>query len=146
MVGEPGWAEVLESNTQAFMDDFVTRLPFTSAYPTTLTPIEFVNSLFNSAGVTPAEAERAAAISEFGTAETSADTEARGRALRRVAENQTFAQQEFNKAVVLMQYFGFLRRNPDVAPERGVNFDGSEVWLGQLGRFTGGCLGAEVGS
>jgi hypothetical protein len=42
-----------------------------------------------------------------------ADVAARARALRRVAENSTLAQQEFNKAFVLMQYFGYLRRNPN---------------------------------
>ena len=37
--------------------------------------------------------------------------------LRRVAENSTLQQQEFNRAFVLMQYFGYLRRNPNDAPE-----------------------------
>jgi hypothetical protein len=47
---------------------------------------------------------------------------ARARALRRIAENTTFAGQEFNRAFVLMQYFGYLRRNPNDAPDG--NFDG----------------------
>jgi len=54
-----------------------------------------------------------AAIDEFAGAGTSAETAARGRALRRVAENSTFMQQEFNRAFVLMQYFGYLRRKPE---------------------------------
>ena len=41
------------------------------------------------------------------------DLAARGRALRRVAENTTFTQNELNRAFVLMQYFGYMRRNPD---------------------------------
>ena len=44
--------------------------------------------------------------------------------LRRVAEDSTLAQQEFKRAFVLMQYFGYLRRNPDDLPEPGLNFDG----------------------
>ena len=44
---------------------------------------------------------------------TSADLAARGRALRRVAENGTLSQQEFNRAFVLMQFFGYMRRNPN---------------------------------
>ena len=37
-----------------------------------------------------------------------------------MAENSTLAQQETNKAFVLMQYFGYLRRNPNDAPEPGL--------------------------
>jgi hypothetical protein len=33
-----------------------------------------------------------------------------------VAENSTLGQQEFNRAFVLMQYFGYLRRNPNDPP------------------------------
>ena len=45
------------------------------------------------------------------------DLAARSRALRRVAENATLSQQEFNRAFVLMQLLGYLRRNPNDAPE-----------------------------
>ncbi len=30
-----------------------------------------------------------------------------------IAENQRFAQQQFNSGFVLTQYFGYLRRDPD---------------------------------
>ena len=94
------------------------RARFTTAYPTTLTPAQFVDALFTNAGVTPSHADRNAAINEFGGAGNTADTAARARALRRVAENATLKQQEINRAFVLMQYFGYLRRNPNDAPER----------------------------
>ena len=45
-----------------------------------------------------------------------ADAAARARALRRVADNPTLVQQEKNSAFVLMQYFGYLRRNPTTRP------------------------------
>ena len=57
------------------------------------------------------------AINEFGGAGNTTDAAARARALRRVAENSTLKQQETNKAFVLMQYFGYLRRNPNDAPD-----------------------------
>ena len=69
---------------------------------------------------------------------------ARGRALRLVAENQTFAQQEFNKAFVLMQYFGYLRRNPNDAPEATLDFQGYNFWLGKLNQFNGNFINAEM--
>jgi len=138
VVGVGTWQATLEENKQAFAAAFVTRSRFTSAYATSLTPAEFVDALYANAGVSPPpSAERSAAIDEFGGAGNTADAAARGRALRRVAENSTLGQQEFNRAFVLMEYFGYMRRNPDDAPEPGLNFDGYNFWLGKLIQFGG---------
>ena len=144
IVNQPGWELVLENNKQAFTFEFVQRSRFTSAFPTSMTPSEFVDKLFANANITPATTDRADAINEFGSATTTADTAARALALRRVAENSTLAQQEFNKAFVLMQYFGYLRRNPNDAPEPGLNFDGYNFWLGKLNQFNGNFVNAEM--
>jgi hypothetical protein len=37
----------------------------------------------------------------------------RARLVRLVADDPQFSQAEYNNAFVLMQYFGYLRRNPD---------------------------------
>jgi hypothetical protein len=37
--------------------------------------------------------------------------------LRKIVENPAFKQAEFNRAFVLMEYLGYLRRNPDDAPD-----------------------------
>ncbi|MEP6818731.1 MAG: hypothetical protein ABJA18_04300 [bacterium] len=142
IVNQAGWEQTLESNKQAFVSNFVQRLRFTSAYPDFLTPEQFVDQLFMNTGVTPSSTDRAAAINEFGAAGTSADTAARARALRRVAENSTLKQQEFNRAFVLMQYFGYLRRNPDDAPD--VDFTGYNFWLNKLNNFNGSYINAEM--
>jgi hypothetical protein len=144
VVGQTGWEQQLENNKVAFALDFVSRSRFTSAYPTTMTPTEFVDALFTNAGVTPSATNRSAAINEFAGVGNTADTAARGRALRRVAENSTLIQQETNKAFVLMQYFGYLRRNPNDAPEPGLNFDGYNFWLGKLNQFGGNFVNAEM--
>ena len=115
IVGEGDWQAKLEANKVAFIQVFVARSRFTTAFPTTLTPAQFVDALFSNAGVTPSTAERDAAIAEFGGAGNTSNTAARARALRRVAENGTLAAQEKNKAFVLTQYFGYLRRNPSIA-------------------------------
>ncbi|MBC8028587.1 MAG: VCBS repeat-containing protein [Pyrinomonadaceae bacterium] len=143
-VGVGNWQTLLESNKVGFAQDFVSRSQFTAAYPTTRTPAEFVDSLFTNAGVTPSAADRDAAINEFGVAGNTNDIGARGRALRRVAENPTFTQQETNRALVLMQYFGYLRRNPNDAPEPGLNFGGYNFWLGKLNQFNGNYVAAEM--
>ncbi|HYU99163.1 MAG TPA: hypothetical protein VE977_10075, partial [Pyrinomonadaceae bacterium] len=117
---------------------------FTSAYPTTLTPAQFVDALFVNAGVTPSATDRDAAINEFAGAGNTADVAARARALRRVAENSTLRQQETNKAFVLMQYFGYLRRNPNDPPEANLDFGGYNFWLGKLNEFNGNFVNAEM--
>ena len=107
-----------------------------------MSPAQFVDTLYTTAGVTPLATERTAAINEFGSATTTADTAARVRVLRRVAENSSLAQQEFNKAFVLMQYFGYLRRNPNEAPD--TDFTGYNFWLNKLNQFNGNFINAEM--
>ena len=142
VVGQTGWEQQLENNKNAFGADFVARPRFIAAHPTTLTPAQFVDALFANAVVTPSTAERDAAISEFAGSSTSADTAARARVLRSVAEHSTLRQQEFNKAFVLMQYFGYLRRNPNDAPD--ADFGGYNFWLGKLNQFNGNFVNAEM--
>ena len=118
VIGQPGALQLLEANKVAFANDFVTRTRFTTAYATSLTPAQFVDALIAKAGFTPTPAQRQAFIDEFGGAANTTDTAARARAVRAIAENGTFSQLEKNKAFVLMQYFGYLRRDPDAAPTR----------------------------
>ncbi|HEX7957506.1 MAG TPA: carboxypeptidase regulatory-like domain-containing protein, partial [Pyrinomonadaceae bacterium] len=110
VVGRAGWQDALEANKTAFVRGFVEREEFAEVYPLALTPAQFVDLLFLNAGVTPAAEERRAAVNEFGSAGNTEDTAARARALRRVAENAALAKAETNRAFVLMQYFGYLRR------------------------------------
>jgi subtilisin family serine protease len=144
MVGIGNWQAQLESNKVGFANDFVTRARFSTTYPTTLTPAEFVNALITNAGFTPTLAERQAFIVEFGTATTTVDTAARARVLRAVAENETFSQQELNNAFVLMEYFGYLRRNPNDPPEATLDYGGYNFWLSKLNQFNGNFVNAEM--
>jgi hypothetical protein len=142
VVGDPGWEQVLENNKVAFILQFVQRARFTTAFPTSLTPAQFVDQLFLNAGVTPTAAERSAAIDEFAGAGTSADPAARGRALRRVAEHATVKLAEKNKAFVLMQYFGYLRRNPN--DPQDADYTGYDFWLTKLNEFNGNFVNADM--
>ncbi|MCM3903757.1 MAG: PQQ-dependent sugar dehydrogenase [Pyrinomonadaceae bacterium] len=142
VVGQPGWELQLQNNKNAYAADFVARTRFIAAHPTTITPPQFVDALFANAVVTPSTAERNAAINEFAGALTSVDQGARARVLRRVAEHSTLTQQEFNKAFVLMQYFGYLRRNPNDAPD--ADFGGYNFWLAKLNQFNGNFVNAEM--
>jgi hypothetical protein len=142
VVGQTGWEQVLENNKQAFAADFVMRMRFANRYPTTMSPASFVDALYANAGVVPTATERQTAINEFGSATTTNDLSARARVLRRVAENLTLVRLEFNRAFVLMQYFGYLRRNPNDAPDN--NFDGYNFWLNKLNQFDGNFINAEM--
>jgi N-acetylneuraminic acid mutarotase len=144
VVNEAGWEQTLENNKQGFTTEFVQRSRFTSAYPISLTPEQFVDQLFMTAGVTPLASDRAVVVNEFGSAATTTDTAARARALRRVAENSSLAQQEFNRAFVLMQYFGYLRRNPNDPPELTLDFQGYNFWLAKLDQFHGDFAAADM--
>ena len=142
VVGQTGWENVLENNKQAFTLDFVQRLRFTSAYATTMTPAQFVDRLFANAGVTPSSTDRNAAIAEFGSATNTTDVAARSRALRDVAENASLNSQEFNRAFVLMQYIGYLRRDPNSGPD--TDYTGYDFWLAKLNQFNGNFVNAEM--
>jgi hypothetical protein len=136
------WETVLNNNRDAFMRDFVTRTEFIGLYPTTDTPTQYVDKLYLHAGITPTADERGAAIAEFGNATTAADAGARGRALFDVTQNTTLQQREINRSFVQMQYFGYLRRNPNDAPDG--NFAGFDFWLTKLNQFNGNFQDAEM--
>lgn len=142
VVGVGNWPLQLENNTVAFTQEFVTRTRFVAAYPAIMTPANFVDSLFQRAGVTPTAIQRTSIISEFGEAGVSADTAARARALRLVAENAMLKQQEINKAFVLMQYFGYVRRDPNAVPD--IDHTGYDFWVTKLNAFNGNFVDAEM--
>jgi hypothetical protein len=142
VVNAPGWRELLDGNRKAFTEEFVKRLQFSLKYPYELTPIDFVNQLNAKAGAPLSINEVSAAVAEFAGAATSEDLGARARVLRMVADSQTFTQRELNSAFVLMQYFGYMQRNPDEAPDS--NLDGYYFWLSKLEQFGGDFRRAEM--
>lgn len=65
-----------------------------------------------------------------------AGTLTRGGVLQRLAENEQFVNARRNQAFVTMQYFGYLRRDPDA--------DGYRFWLNKLDQFNGNFEQAEM--
>jgi hypothetical protein len=142
VVNAPGWEQLLETNKTEFIKNFVARPQFTAAYPVNLSPAEFVDRLNAKAGGVLSPNELTLAVGEFQAAATSEDIGARARVLRRVAENETFSQRQRNPAFVLMQYFGYLQRNPSDAPD--TNLDGYNFWLTKLNEHNGNFIQAEM--
>jgi len=137
IVGQTGWEQLLENNKRTFAAEFVTRARFTTAYLQTLTAAQFVDTLNQNAGGALSPSERNQLVSEL-----SSGAKNRAQVLRAVAEDTDLARNEFNKAFVLMQYFGYLRRNPNDLPDS--NFNGYDFWLGKLNQFNGNFVDAEM--
>jgi hypothetical protein len=139
-VGIGDWQAQLEANKNAYTGEFVTRQRFVTAYPLTMTAVQFVDQLNQNAGNVLSPGERDQLIAELSAA---ADvTVGRASVLRRVAENAELRQQELNRAFVLMQYYGYLRRNPNDAPDS--DFGGWKFWLDKLDQFNGNYINAEM--
>jgi hypothetical protein len=51
-----------------------------------------------------------------------------------VTASASVFNRQYNAAFVLMEYLGYLRRNPDDAPD--ANYDGFDFWLRKLDAFS----------
>jgi hypothetical protein len=100
----------------AYTDAWMQRPEFKSRY----------DALSNAAYVNALEANAEVIISNKATliAALNGGTMNRGQVLRIVVENTAVADQFFNRAFVTMQYFGYLRRDPDTI--------GFQNWLNTL--------------
>ena len=140
--------QAIDSNKRAFALAFVGRDEFRREYPEGMSNVEFVNRLVAKTGVTVSSEDRAALVAELDSG-AGGQGERRARVLYRVVDGtrtersptnpvdvvqvyetsygKAFYDQEFNRAFVLMQYLGYLRRDPD---EGGYGF-----WLAKLNQF-----------
>jgi choice-of-anchor B domain-containing protein len=132
IVGQAGWEQQLAANKAAFVEAWVQRPAFIAEFPVGMGADEYVAKLFQRAGVSPTITEVQAAVNAYG----SGDTQGRAGALRAVVEGHTVFLAHKSPAFVLMEYFGYLRRDPD---EEGYNF-----WLTKLNNFNGNYVAAEM--
>jgi Tol biopolymer transport system component len=139
-VGVGNWQQQLENNKQAYMLAFVQRADFQSAFPSSLTADAFVTQLNANAGGVLSASEKASLIAVLGA--TPNDFTKRAQVLRAVAEDEDLKTLEKNRAFVLMQYFGYLRRNPNDAPD--TDHTGWKFWLDKLTAFGGNYIEAEM--
>jgi hypothetical protein len=145
IVGVGNWAERLNANKASYALSFVNRADFKAAFPPSMTAAQFVDKLDQNAGGVLDAGERQSLVNALTTAGAN-DAQARANVLRAVADDQTLRDREFNKAFVLMQYFGYLKRNPD---DEGIggpdpNFLGFSFWLGKLNDNNGNFVQAEM--
>jgi glucose/arabinose dehydrogenase len=95
-----------EANKVAFIDDFMARQEFKNRYDAVTDPRAYVSALESAAGVVLANREAL-------IADLAAGRKTRAQVLRAVAESTEVFQKYYNQAFVVMEYFGYLRRDPD---------------------------------
>lgn len=106
-------AEEVAAKKDAFTNDFMARPEFRGRFDGTTDEL-FVDRLAETAGVSlPNRNELVAALAS--------GAKTRGQVLREVVESAEVSRREYNSAFVAMQYFGYLRRDPDT--------DGFNAWL-----------------
>jgi hypothetical protein len=105
-----------------------------------MTAADFVDKMNTNAGNVLSAGERTNLINLLGS--TPSDLSRRAAVLRAVAEDPDLKTAEFNKAFVLMQYFGYLRRSPNDFPD--TDYSGFNFWLTKLNQFNGNFQNAEM--
>jgi metallopeptidase family M12-like protein len=137
IVGQAGWEQALETNKVNYFNRFVQTARFTGKYPSTISPTTYVHTLNLNAG-SPLSLTEEAQLA----AENAAGGKSRAQVLRQIAEHPNLASAEFNRAFVLMQYFGYLRRNANDTPDS--DYSGYDFWLTKLNQFNGNYVAAEM--
>jgi hypothetical protein len=130
VVARSGWEQQLTTNKRAFLDAWVQRAAFRDAYDL-LTDDRYVDALIAHTGVSFTPSERDSLVMGLNLGSLS-----RTDVLQRVAEDERFARAKSNEAFVMMEYFGYLRRDPDES--------GFQYWLNKLSEFNGNFERAEM--
>jgi TolB protein len=139
VVGQDGWQGRLAANKTAYFLRFVATERFFSKYPEGMDGDAFTRALYATAGVELRDEDLDNALQAF---RTMSPTAARAGVLQTLVEGEALRRRETNRAFVLMQYFGYLRRDPDAAPD--ADFSGYQFWLSKLEEFGGDYRRAEM--
>jgi serine protease AprX len=129
IVGRGDWSAQLEANKQAFVEAWTQRSAFRTAYDG-LGNAAYVDTLISHThGSFNGNRDGLVAGLENTTL-------TRAAVLRQIVENDGFESAKVNQMFVMMEYFGYLRRDPD---EEGYQF-----WLDKLNQFNGNFEQAEM--
>ncbi|MDQ1707937.1 MAG: uncharacterized protein QOJ88_1148 [Pyrinomonadaceae bacterium] len=130
VVGQGDWAARLTANKQLFISAWVERPEFRVAYEGA-TNEAFVARVLAHAQVSFSPEESAAFVSGLDSG-----TLTRLQMLAQIVADERFAAARRNEAFVMMEYFGYLRRDPDQS--------GYDFWLRKLNDFGGNFEQAEM--
>jgi len=119
----------LETARTKFIDEWTKRAEFTHLYPSHLPADQFVDALIKRIAATSGvsfEEKRQTLINDL------ARGGSRATVIRSLVEDRAYAQAEHNRSLVLMQYFAYLKRDPEPA-----NYD---FWVEALDRHAPNAL------
>jgi Calx-beta domain len=142
IVNQGNWQQQLDDNKNSFTEEFAQRPAFLAALPQSMTSAAFVDKLNDNArdnsDVKPlSQAERDNLVNALNNG-----TMTRGQVLRAVAQDADLDRSEKSRAFVLMQYFGYLRRNPN--DPQDTDYSGYDFWLKKLNAASGDYVAAEM--
>ncbi|HEX8844238.1 MAG TPA: DNA/RNA non-specific endonuclease [Pyrinomonadaceae bacterium] len=100
--------EQLEANKAAFVQEFMSRPDFQTKYGSLTDPTAYVDALLQTVGL-PNHPTRGFWINGL-----TGGTLTRADVLRGLVDSAEVYQKYYNEAFVVMQYFGYLRRDPDI--------------------------------
>jgi hypothetical protein len=136
VVNQPGWQELLDNHKEEFADSWVEREEFASIYDDLNNP-QYVDTLIANTGATFTPVDRDSLVDVLDN-----ESMSRAQVLRILVENEAFVDAEYNAAFVEMEYFGYLRRNPQDPPN--TDLSGFNFWLSKLNDFRGDFRRAEM--
>jgi hypothetical protein len=114
----------LDANLREAAEALMSRANFKETYGR-LDDAQYVSRVLANAGLSEDSALR-----DSLAASLASRAETRARALLRVAADPRFVERESNRALVLLHYFGYFRRNPGDPPDRDMN--GFNFWVADL--------------
>jgi hypothetical protein len=126
VAGFPNQDAQLQRNLEEFSDRWVERERFKAIYGN-MSDAEYIDRLLVNAHAPPSDGARNALVQRLARGELT-----RARALVEIVNDPEFAKREKNRAVVLLHYFGYLRRNPDDPPDNDMS--GMQFWIQSLQR------------
>jgi hypothetical protein len=129
------WLLRLGGNKDLYTQAFANRSEFLARY-NGLTNAQFVDKLFETEGITPTQTERNDLVDSLDHCGFTLGCPTRATVLRKIIEHPAFDRKVFNEAFVTMEYFGYLRRDPDP--------NGFQFWLAKLNQFNGDFIKAEM--
>jgi len=121
----------LAAQKAAFADSFVQRAEFVQKYQGNATAESFVNALLQNVQL-ELSSQRDALISQYNAGTTT--NQSRSLVVRALADNSLLKASEYNAAFVLTEYFGYLRRDPDL---EGYNFWVNVIANNEVGNYRG---------
>jgi hypothetical protein len=130
IVGRGDWAQQLDANRAAFLNAYVGRPEFQSVYAA-LNNDQYVEQLLTHTRIIWTAGERAGLVNGLTNG-----TLTRAEVLGQIAADPRFVAAKRNEMFVMMEYFGYLRRDPDA--------DGYQFWLNKLNQHGGNFVQAEM--